>query len=157
MRHTWMAWMLLAGTVGCVVYDEELVEDTAAPGTDRPGDRPGDAPAAETSGPLWLHPAGAGPGQTLIVALVSDGGRDLRDIADLTFYGAEDAVVVLTDSARTPDEHLLTLQVLPQAAPTEVHLLVEFADGSEEFLSDAFVVEANPSLIPSTPAPPTCD
>ena len=91
------------------------------------------------------------------MALVSAGGRDLREIADLTFYGETGDVVVLADSPRSADEHLLTLQVMPDADASEVHLLVEFTDGTEEFISDAFVVEAEASLIPQTPAPPTCD
>lgn len=157
MRGLLLAALASMALVGCVVYDESLIEDTAAAGGERPGDRPGASPDDGTPGPLWLHPGGAAPGQTAIVALVSDGGRDLRQIVDLTFYGETDDVVVLADSARSAGEHLLTLQVLPDASSSEVHLLVEFSDGSEEFLSSAFVVEADHTLIPQTPAPPACD
>jgi hypothetical protein len=148
---------MMTGISGCVVYDETLIEDTAAAGLDRPGDRPDGQSGEDLPGAIWLHPAGAAPGETAIVALVSAGGRDLREITELTFYGETEDVVVLADSPRSADEHLLTLQVMPDVGTFEVHLLVEFADGTEEFISDAFIVEAEPSLIPQTPAPPTCD
>ena len=139
-----MKWILNATLIalsltGCIVYDEELnFEDE----TNRIGDRSDNqGPSAEDSNPaqLGLSPNQGTRGDLVLTSLVSEDGTNLHDIVGITFYGDSDLAVV-AEQDRGELELLLAIDIANNAAAGPNHLLVEFSDGDELFISDAFTV-----------------
>jgi hypothetical protein len=134
---------------GCVIYEEELVEDT---GEEQPSERP-DTEEPELAFDLWLNPAGAVVGQTTIVSLFAEGDVDLGGIDSIRFFGDGGLEVLATD-ARSPHEFLLTISVPQSATLGGNDLLVEFEDGTAAFVEAAFTVVSDPSQIPPSSGGP---
>jgi len=144
--------ILLAATAtgGCVVYDENLVYDTAitepGDGPERPGDNP-DAPnSPDIADALVLFPAGAQVGGLEILSLCAE-GVDLNDVVDATFLGQSD-IEILTTGRRGDSEFLMTVDIPANSAQGTNHLLLDLANGTTLFLEDAFTVVADSADIP---------
>lgn len=168
MRHLAILG-LFGGLSGCIIYEEQLVDDTSGDGIDgRPGQDGADGqdgndgqdgsdgsdgePAAP-SAQIWLDPAGGIAGDAAIVSLYAEGDVDLTTIQDVQFFGDGEIDIVATDT-RGPNEFLLTLAVPAGAALGANDLLVEFADGTALFVDAAFTVVTDASQIPATAGDP---
>lgn len=144
--RTMASFLLTMAATGCVVYDEQLVHDTAEqpPTSERP---PATEPTDSQAGPLWLSPAGGVQGDVLIASLYGDGSVDLDQVVDVTFYG-DSALSILAEATHGRDEYLLTVSVPSTSAAGDNHLLVTLADGRTWFVEDAFAVVGDPAEIP---------
>ena len=139
-----MKWILNATLItlsltGCIVYDEELnFEDDFNHPSDRQGSSdPGENDNAQAQ--LTLSPNQGSRGELVLTSLLSDDGTDLHAIEAITFYGESD-IVVVAEQDRGQLELLLAIDIANNASLGPNHLLVEFADGDEVFISDAFTV-----------------
>jgi hypothetical protein len=143
--------------VGCVIYDETLITDTAedTDGRDASGERP-DGATEEQVLNLRLDPAGGLPGDTSILSLTGDGAADLGTVASVRFYGEANIEVLATDT-RGSNEFLLTIDIPEDAALGDNDLLVEFANGAAVMVDAAFQVVSDPAQIPASPDTGTGD
>ena len=138
-----MKWILNATLIGlsltgCIVYDEELNFDDANRTSDRaePSVNTTDEPIVAQ---LSLFPNEGIRGELVLASLIADDDTDLHEIEAITFYGESD-LVVIAEQDRGTNELLLALDIAPNAVPGANHLLIEFSDGAEVFISDAFTV-----------------
>lgn len=123
---------------GCIVYDEELkFDEEAVSGTDRPSSETGEEMTGQELS-LSLDPSQASTGELALISLLSE-GVDLGQVAEITFYGESD-LLVMAEQLRGDSEIILALDIPNKASLGSNHLLVEFADGTEVFMSDAFEV-----------------
>jgi hypothetical protein len=123
---------------GCIVYDEELAfDDDFERTTDRPDAESGDEETNQTPS-LSLDPSQAPTGELALISLFSE-GSDLAQVADISFYGNSD-LLVMAEQLRGDSEIILAIDIPNNAALGTNHLLVEFTDGTEVFMSDAFEV-----------------
>lgn len=131
---------------GCIIYDEEIVYDTAGGDvvTDPNGGGEDTAPAFE----LWVDPGGAVVGDTVIVSVKAEGEVDLTSVAEVQFLGTS-GVSVIAAQSRSTHEFLLTVTVPAGAALGDNDLLVKFADGTAAYVDAAFVVVSSADQIPA--------
>lgn len=154
MRSIWMAIALLAS--GCIVYEEELVEEEECLGADCDGpNRPGEAeedddPAEDSDATysVWLSPGGALAGDVAIISLEAEGDIDLATVDQVTFIGDSDVEILATD-ARSAYEFLLTIDVPDDASLSANDLLIEFDDERVLFIEEAFSIVATEGEIPA--------
>jgi hypothetical protein len=138
MKTILNAALITLSLTGCIIYDEELTyEEGVERGSDRPNSSSGDL-TTQTKVALSLSPSQGSAGELALVSLLSE-GADLGEVVDLTFYGDSDLLVV-AEQLREETEIILALDIPNKALLGANHLLVEFGDGSEIFLSDAFEI-----------------
>jgi len=137
MKTLMNATLITLSLTGCIIYDEELSYDEEF---SQASDRPNSTSDDEATGELQvsLDPSQGSAGEFVLVSLLSE-GSDLGEVTELTFYGDSDLLVV-AEQFRGDSEIILALDIPNKAVLGTNHLLVEFSDGSEAFLSDAFEV-----------------
>lgn len=156
---------LLVGLPGCIFYnhndkdghnlngDDPVDSDRPTrpdePDTDVNTDTDGrdtagrdtDSSDTDVIAALAFSPDHAEPGTTTIVSLLGSGTPDLGDVATVSFYGTA-GVTALTLSHRDATELLVTVQVPANVDAGPQDVLVTFDDGTAQFLTGAFTVDA---------------
>jgi hypothetical protein len=139
-----MKWIINATLItlsltGCIVYDEELNYDDAVERNDeRPSSSQQNEPEAIGTD-LLLSPNVGAPGDLALVSLIAEDTTDLGDVTEITFYG-DSELEIIAEQDRGSSEIILAIEIANKAAVGLNHVLVEFSNGDEIFLSDAFEV-----------------
>ncbi len=150
---------LLAGTAGCIIYDEDVryAEDDEIIGEPEIRDPQRPSQHTDTDDPVFdarpivtLSPHAAVAGSTLIVSMNATDAfpGSLDDIVDVRFFGSAN-IEVLAKLPRGPSEFLLTLEIPGDAAEGTQDILIELADGNAELVSDAFLVVTSADDLPA--------
>ena len=118
---------------GCIVYDEQLIQDDGTPlgETDRD-------PLPGEDSLILLTPDNGQPGDTMIV-FVDATQPELVDIEDAEFFGPSDLVILATAS-NGPEEFVLTIEVPDGAASGPNDLRLETRTGDTIWVNTAFEV-----------------
>ncbi len=147
--------VLLSQLAGCVIYEEEIVygEDTAIDDNTRPDQ---ENPEPEPNFEIWLNPAGAVAGDSLILSVVGEGEINLDQVIDIEFFGGSEIDIVATQN-RDENEIIVALDVSADSPLGTFDVLVEFQDGTAAYVEDAFTVVDDPANIPQSQAKPEND
>jgi hypothetical protein len=146
--------VLLSQLAGCVIYEEEIVygEDTA---TDENINPEQENPEAEPNFEIWLDPAGAVVGDSLILSVVAEGEINLEQVIDIEFFGDSEMDIIATQN-RDENEMIVALD-LNDSALGSFDVLVEFQDGTAAYVEDAFTVVDDPANVPDSKPKPEND
>jgi hypothetical protein len=144
----------------CIIYDDDVVyrggggDDLVDGDTDATDPTPSETDDTDPADPvtaswLTLDPGGAVLGDVVIASLLSDKSVDtsLYEVSRVEFFGPG-VISVLAEQARADDEYLLTLSVDAAGPVGSYDVLVQFQDGTAEFLTDAFEVVADEADLP---------
>ena len=140
--------ILLPALGGCIVYDHEgkcfgCEDDPVGPideglTGDSGGNEVDDSGGGTVGGYKFvLDPSEAYPGDTFIAHLTQTGAFDLSQVASAQFL--DTPVEVLATEAGA-DELLLTISVRPEAIPATVSMLLNTADGGNEYVPDVLTI-----------------
>ena len=138
MKFLLNAALIGLSLTGCIVYDEELTYDENLERGDRPTTTQGDT-TANSAPEISLNPNQGSVGEVVLVSLLTDENSNVSDITEINFYGNSDLLVV-AEQERNDQEVILAIDIAGNSDIGSNHILVEFADGAEVFLSDAFEV-----------------
>lgn len=142
----WLA-ILLPALGGCIVYDHEgkclgCEDDQVGPNDEGLGGDSGGAVDDSGGGTVAgykfaLDPSEAYPGDTFIAHLTQTGAFDLSQVTSAQFLEAP--VDVLATEAGV-DELILTIAVRPEAIPATLSMLLNTADGGNEYVPDVLTI-----------------
>lgn len=146
----WFA-VLLPVLGGCIIYDHDgkcwdcAPDEQVGPndqGLDGDEDTAGpeDSGATQAGYKFLLDPAEAYPGDTFIAHLTQTGNFDLSQVTGAQFLDAG-AEVLASETAA--DEILLTISVRGDAVPATLSMLLQTADGGNEYVPDVLTILAS--------------
>jgi len=120
---------------GCIVYDEQLIQDDGTPVAETDRDRD---PLPGEDSLIFLSPDNGRPGDTLIV-FVDATQPELAEVETAEFFGPSDLIVLAT-APNGPEEFVLTVEVPEgaQAGPNDLRL--ETRTGETIWVNTAFEV-----------------